>query len=267
MSGSLAKLVSIGLVEDEDVERFAKKLGHHFDVTSETFATISNMVGWSNIWDYLRDWTDDFIGNDRDIQAIARQLHISFCERCYDRWDIIDEIWDRLHSASSTLRAEILAPLFDKVLEQRKVPDATIGGMGRPVAIEEVINLETIDVSQFAEMFGNACTLNEENFSKYYRRYLCSKQRLASLMLAEIEEDSVLWNDLMRHLKVEATEKKYNGFTEIQDPRALALSKLCNMSQPRLIRAAIEIITKKLDKIMKKQMEKEAKAIQRQLKG
>jgi hypothetical protein len=256
---SVARLVSESVLYEEDVPKFVKCFGHYMDLTPENWSIFASKVSsWDAVMEYFGDQDILYNMGEQELRDLATTLGIEFCGRQ-------DDIWDRTYRMSNQQKAEFFTPLIIRQLDRigSNIPDMTTGGGGRPMAIEEVELIEMFSIHYFARLFGNACTLNVENFGKYYRKHLSygGKSALARRILDEIPDDKELWEDLANHLKVDAKFYRPDNWENAEKSRQIMNAALTKLSQNRLMAAAVEVITKKLDKAMRKQMAKEVKKI------
>lgn len=274
MSISLAGLISIGLIEGHsEIIKFVKYFGHYIEINSDNFLKFASKVC---SWDSIIYITMDIIDiSDNEIIGLARDLNIPFCDRCYDC--VIGDVWYKISTLSARHKAELLVPIFDKNVRKiiAQIPNATMGGNGRPVTIEETLELNGIlQPHRFAELFGNAVTLNENNFAIYYRAYMCNKDSLARAIIIEMYDEPLLIKDLLLYLDIKG-DIEYDLFADLWPYRwwdiesfqvaKKILRKLNSMSLSRLYKAAVEVIVKKLDKAMKIRIAKDKKVIEKQI--
>ena len=260
---SLAELVSTDFFcgESVGVDKFVKYFGHYMDITPENLRIfIAKIVRHvDDFIDYIDDMGGLYLDNDAKVRELARHFGIAFCDRCFDPYDVMDEIRDNICYFNLERQAELVTYLFKNMTISRGIPDATLTHTGRFVAIEEVSNLyELLDIDHFARIFGNACNLNEEAFTKYYKRRWGYKKALVRAIIDEVSDlGDTMWDDFLAYLgiKIDGT---YND-------RDNARHKLNKMSVSRLSRAAVEIVNKKLDRALKERIEEEKKAIKKQL--
>lgn len=265
---SLAELVATDFFrlacEDESkINRFVEIFGHYMDITPENLyvfiSKIANHI--EDVIEYIENMDGFGYLSDDKIRDLARSLNIACCDRCFDPWEILDDIRDHICDLTLQRQAEIITRLFKYMKPLKGIPDATITNTGRFVAIEEVLNLcKLLEPTFFANTFGNACSLNEKTFAKYYRnKWGNNKWLFIRAIVSEAEDTEDVWADFLAHIGI---ERNHTCLDEIVESR----NRLDKMSVSRLSKAAIEIINKKLDQALKERIEKDKKAIDRQLK-
>jgi len=121
MKTSLKDLVLLGSDFCESypclLETFAKAFGNDVvELNEQTLRTFMNKSGMS-VYDILEEMGNCDALYELDEDELAESLGITFCERCRDNTDVVDEIRDKLETMPITESAPTVVLVIEKWLD------------------------------------------------------------------------------------------------------------------------------------------------------